>query len=160
MLGEAIDGLGLELERDVLVAVPGLVGLGVAEPEVGRHVDELDAGIAGEHRLGDLLRRAVGEAAEHRVDIAPVGVVDGGEARQVDEAEMREHLRHRLAGMGVGGQRRDLHLWMGEGEADEVGARVAGGPQHADADLLSHGIVAPRPYTGARYRMFMSVFQS
>ena len=159
VLGEPVDRLGLKVHRLVLVAVPGLVGLGVAEPEVGRHVDELDLRVLRKHRPGDLLRGAVGQAAEDGVDAAPVGVLDGGEARQLDEAEMREDLGHGLAGMGVGGERRDLHLRMEEGEADEVGARVAGGAQHADPDLVVHGIVAPRPYTGARYRILMSVFQ-
>ena len=44
---------------------------------------------------------------------APVGLLDGGEPRQVDEAEVREHLGHRLAGMAVGGQRGDLDGRMG-----------------------------------------------
>ena len=123
----------------VLVAVPGLVGLRVAEPEVGRHVDELDLRVLGQHRRGDLLGGAVRQAAEDGVDAAPVGILDRGEARQVDEAEMRKDLGHRLAGMGIGGERRDLHPRVEEREADEVGAGIAGCAEHADL-LLAHHI--------------------
>jgi len=42
---------------------------------------------------------------------------------------MREHLRHCLAGVRIGGQRGDLDVRMAGGEADEIGARIADAPR-------------------------------
>ena len=59
--------------------------------------------------------------------------------RQVEHEEMRKDLRHRLAGMRVGGERDDLDVRMARGEAHEVGAGIAGRAENADPDLL-HGL--------------------
>ena len=54
---------------------------------------------------------------------------------------MREDLRERLAGMGIGDQRGDLDAGMAGGEPDQVGAGIAGGAEHRGPDLglCSHG---------------------
>ena len=143
MLGQPVDRLALQLRRAMLVPVPFRVGRHVAQPEIRRHVDDLDLRIGGEHRRGDLLRRAVRQAAEDGVEPGPVHLLPFDQARQVEHEEMRKDLRHRLAGMRVGGERDDLDVRMPGGEADEVGAGIAGCAENADPDLL-HRPAPPR----------------
>ena len=56
----------------VLVAVPLRVHAHVAEPEIRRHVEDLDGRIGGKDGGDDLLRRAVRQSAEHRIEFGPV----------------------------------------------------------------------------------------
>ena len=48
----------------------------------------------------------------------------------------REYRRHRLAGMGVGRQRSDLHVGVAGGDANQIGAGISGGPENPDPDLV------------------------
>ncbi len=88
--GEAVDGFTLKLGRAVGVAVPLRVHAHVAEPEIRRHVENLDCGIGGHDGRDDLLRRAVRQPAEHRVEFAPVDLLPFRQPRQVQHEEMRE----------------------------------------------------------------------
>ena len=125
MLGQPIDRFALQIERLMFVPVPCLVGLGAGEAEVGRHVDELDLRVVGEDRLRDLLGRPMRQPAEQSVDVAPIGILDGRQIRKIGETEMREDFGHRLAGVTVRRQNRDLHDRVAKAEADKVGAGVA-----------------------------------
>ena len=131
-LGQAVDGLALQFQRPVLMAVPLRVGVLVTQPEVGGHVEDLDPGVGFENRRDDLLRGAVRQPAEHRVETAPVDLFPFDELRQVEHEEMRKHLAHGLAGMGVGGERRDLGIRMPRQQAHRVGSGVAGRAENAD----------------------------
>jgi hypothetical protein len=71
-LGQAIDGLGLKLGRGVGLAVPLLVFRKIAQPEVGREIDDLQV---ARQRLDDLLARRVRERAEDEVDARKVDVL-------------------------------------------------------------------------------------
>ena len=53
---------------------------------------------------------------------------------------MRKHLAHRLAGMGVGGERGDLGIRMPREQPHGVGAGVAGGAEHGDFLFHAHGV--------------------
>ena len=105
MLGQPVDGVLDQLGRAVLVGVPLGIEFRIAQAEIGRHVDDLDA----LRELGDLgVRRAVRQAAEDDVDLVPVDLVGGDERRRIEAGEMREDLRQGLPGMALGDQRGDL----------------------------------------------------
>src|SRR6266516_2439880 len=53
---------------------------------------------------------------------------------------MRKHLVHRLAGMGIGGERRYLGIWMPRQQAYRIGAGVPGRAENADLLLRAHHI--------------------
>ena len=137
---QAVDRFRLQMRRPVRMAVPRGVGVHVAQPEIGRHVGDLQMrGQAGD----DFLGRAVGQAADDDVAGVPVRLRDGHEIRQLDHAEMREHGLHRLAGMPVGGHQRDAQVRVGQDQAHEIGAGVAAGAEDADPDLVFAHAVDP-----------------
>ena len=76
-LGQPVDRLGLQVERQVRMAVPVLVDRRVAQPEVGREVDDLEVARQLRHHL---LGRRVRQGAEGEVDPRPVHRLDGGRA--------------------------------------------------------------------------------
>ena len=133
-LRQPVDRFLLQRRRTVLMAVPFGVDRHVGEAKIRRHVDHLHLRVCGEHRGSDLLRGAVRQPAEDGVELRPVDLLPFDEGRQVEHEEMRKDLRHRLAGMGVGGERRDLHVRMARGEAYQVGAGIAGRAENADPD--------------------------
>jgi len=99
VFGEPVDRFLLKLRRTVLVAVPLRVGVEVAQPEIGRHVDHL-------HRLrqrgDDLLGRAVRQAAYDDVALVPVGVLDLDQVRQLLSTQMWKDRIHPLTRMAIG----------------------------------------------------------
>mmetsp|Transcript_45096 Transcript_45096/g.141231 ORF Transcript_45096/g.141231 Transcript_45096/m.141231 type:complete len:353 (+) Transcript_45096:196-1254(+) len=122
-LGEAVDGLLLELHGDVRLTVPLLVGVNVGEAEVRRQVDDLDV---FRQLLDGLLRLGVRQAREDNVHVVVVHVVHGDEVRQrLLRRELREHRRERLPGLAVRRQRRDLHERVLQQDAHELRAGVA-----------------------------------
>ncbi len=138
ILGQAIDRLALERRRAVLVAVPFGVGVHVAQPEVGRHVDHLEP--LGQRR-DDLLGGAVRQAADDHVAVVPVRVLDLDQVGQRIAAEMREHALHRLAGVAVGGHQGDARARVRHQKAHQIRAGVAAGAEDADPNvvlLVSH----------------------
>ena len=56
-----------------------------------------------------------------------------GERRQVEMAQVRKHLAHALAGLAVGGQRRDAQCRVGGDQPDQLGAGIAAGAEDRDA---------------------------
>ena len=142
-LGQPVDRFLLQLRRAVRVAVPLRVDVHVEQAEVGRHVDHLDRRIGGEHRGGDLLRGAVRQAAEHRVEALPVDLLPFGQARQVEHEEVRKHLVHLFARMGVGGERRDLDIGMAGEQPHRIRAGVARRAEHGDLGFCRHASRAP-----------------
>ena len=135
VLGQAVHSLFLKLQRGVRVAVPLFVGGGVAQAEVGGKVDHLGRVRTVEDLLDDLLAGGVRQAAEHGVDRAEVDGLGRHQIGQRIGLEVRPHRIDRLAGLAFARQCHDLDLRMGEGKADEVRARVAGGAQHRDLQL-------------------------
>ena len=131
MLGQPVDGVLDQLRRAVLAAIPFGVDLGIAQPEVGRHVDDLDA--VGQ--LGDLaMSGAVRQRAEHDVDLAPINLVGGDEGGKIKARKMREDLGERLARMTLGNERFDLDVRMARGEPHHIRAGIARGAEHRCPD--------------------------
>jgi hypothetical protein len=116
----------------MFVAVPLRVGFLVAQPEIGGHVEDLDLRVGLQHGRDDLLRGAVRQSAEHRVELGPVDLFPFHELGQIQHEEMRKHLAHGLAGMGVGGECRDFRIGMTRQQAHCIGPGVAGGAENAD----------------------------
>ena len=98
------------------------------------------AGLAASTARDDFLRGAVRQPAQDRVEPGPVDLFPFHQLRQVQHEEMRKHLCHRLAGMGVGGERGDFGIGMPRQQAHRVGAGVAGRTQNADLLLRAHHI--------------------
>ena len=72
-LGQPVDRLGLQVERQVRVAVPVLVDRRVAQPEVGGEIDDLQvARQPGDH----LLAGGVRQGAERQLDPGEIERVD------------------------------------------------------------------------------------
>lgn len=132
VFGQPVYGLALHVERGMGTPVPLLVGAAIAQAEVGRHVDEAHVRMGVEHRPGDILRGTVRQPAEDDIDLRPVGLVHGGQVRQAGETQVREHLGHGLAGVGVGGQRGDFHVRMGQRQTHDIRTGVAGSAENAD----------------------------
>ena len=136
----------------VRVAVPGGIGDRVAQPEVGRHVDDLNPVRQGRD---DRLRRAMGQAAEHDVNVVPVDLADGDHGRQAEPAKVRKHALDRIAGMAFGGEHADIDTGVPQQQAEEFGARVPAGTQHRDPFDIAHDRISPvrfRPHPQAAAR--------
>jgi hypothetical protein len=128
----------------VFAAVPVAVQGRVAEPEIRRHVDDLES--FGQ-LCNDILGGAMGQTADHRVAVVPEGVPDLHQWRRGDEAKMGKDFAERLPRMGVGRQRGQFDMGMTGGEPDGVRPRVPRGADHADADflLLRHYVASSFP---------------
>ena len=124
------------------MAVPLRISILVAQPEIGGHVEDLDPGVGFENRRDDLLRGAVRQPAEHRVEPAPVDLFPFDEFWQVEHEEMRKHIAHGLAGMGIGGERGDLGIRMPRQQAHRVGSGVAGRAENADLLRAHHAFLS------------------
>ena len=132
MLGQAIDRVLKEFGRTVLAAIPFGVDGRIAEPEVGRHVDDPDAS----RQLRNLgVGGGVRQAAKGDVDLIPIDLVGGDERRQAEACKMREHLGQPLAGMPLRDQGGDGNVGMARGQPDQVGAGIAAGAKHRGPDL-------------------------
>ena len=129
MLGQPVDRLLLQLQRLMRVAVSVLVELRVAQPEIGRQVDDLGS---ARQRLDDRLRRRMRQAAEHDVQPGHVDVVDLHQRRQVVDRELREDLADRLAGLALGGECSDLGARMIAQQAQQLRPGIAAGTEDAD----------------------------
>ena len=109
------------------------IGRRILDPEVGGEVDHL-------HRAGqpcnNLLRGAMGQAAEDGIDLGPVGILHRDHIGQAIAAEMRIDILHRLSGLAVGGQQRDIHIRMPEQEPHGLRSRVTARAEHAGLDFL------------------------
>lgn len=101
-----------------------------------------------------ILRRTVGQAAEHHVAGAPVGIFGGHQTPVAKEPQMREDLMQRLTGVGIGRQYRQFHIGMARGEAHHIGPRIARRPQHTRANYFCHAclplILRRENYAGFR----------
>ena len=142
MLGEAVDGVALPFDRPVRLAVGPLVQGRIAQPEVGREVDDLGA---ARHLADHVLRGAVRQAAEHHVQRAEIEVADLGQRGQAASGEVREHRLDRLAGIALRGHADDARLGVVVQQAQELGAGVAGRAQDPDAHAVR------------RHRRFLSI---
>ncbi len=140
-LGEPVNGFTLKAGCAVLVAVPLRVYAHVAKPEIRRHVEDLDRRIGGNDGRGDLLRGAVRQPAEHGIETGPVDLFPFHKPRQVEHEEMRKNLVHRLASMGICGERRYLDARMPRQQPHRVGAGVTGRADNADLLSRAHDTV-------------------
>jgi hypothetical protein len=140
MLGETVDSLLLQVEGNVVVAVPLLVCVRIAQPEVRRHVDDLDVVRQGDD---DLLAGGVRQAAERGINAAPVDLVIGDHGRQTQTGKVRVYGLYRLAGVGVGGQRHDFHVRVGHGQSHQIRPGVPGCADDSDANLLCAHVNRP-----------------
>ena len=115
------------------VAVPFRIDLGIGEPEIGREIEHAQM---RRQRRDHLLRRAVRQAAEDEIELAPIDIGDGDEIGQDVAREMREDRADPLAGLAIGGQRDDRRIRMMREDAQQLGAGVAGCAQDADPRLV------------------------
>ena len=112
-------------------AVPLFIYGGIAQPEVGRHVDDLQA---LRQVADDDLARRVRQAAKNGLDLGPIGLFVLDEGGEFQMGEMRKHLRHRFAGMRIGGEHSDLDARMARGQSHQIGAGIARSTDDADLD--------------------------
>ena len=120
----------------MLVAVPLRVDRRVAQPEIGREIDDLQR---PRQVADDFLAGGVRQGAEAEIDAREIDLVDLAHHRQVEMAQVREDAGHGLAGTSLGGHRDDLHRRMGGDQADELCARVPARPENCD---VCHGVRA------------------
>ena len=116
----------------VLAAVVAVPGLRVGEPEVGPAVDH--HGLVGQ-LPGDLRGLTVRQAQEHHV----VAGQDPDRGLLEDPVGQRQQVRlegaQRLAGVAARRQRADLHVRVGEEQAEQLAAGVPAGAGDGDPDL-------------------------
>lgn len=107
--------------------VEGVPVGGVLEPVVGAHVDD-------EHVLTELRGDGGGLPVRQREehDVVPGEHVGGGRLQRPpgEGDEVRLQRTERLPGVGVPGQRADLHLGVREQQAQHFPARVPTRPGH------------------------------
>ncbi len=128
----------------MLVAIPVLVDLGIAQSEIGAEVDDLQV----PRQVADhLLAGRVRQRAETKIDAREIDLPDFAELGQVQMPQMREDLGHGLPGLAVGGKGDDFHPRMGRDQAHKFGTRIAAGPQNRDP-VLGH-----RPALLAAHRL-------
>ena len=133
-LGDAVGGLGQQLGRGVLRAVPLRVERGVLEPEVGRRVDDPlhPAPQLGHDRLAEPVR----QAEEHQVE--PGALVGAGRGERADRGRPRPGPGYRSAtavpGLAVAAGEADLELGMGREETQQLRPGEAGRTEDADGD--------------------------
>src|SRR5207302_5526970 len=121
-LGEAVDGFSQEPRRRMRVAVPALVELRIAQPEIRADVDDhaplvepgagLPRGLAGR------------QGRENTLRVADVGADDEGIGGRV---EMRLKLAQWLALARACDRRDESRLRVTQDESRELAAGVAGG---------------------------------
>ena len=148
-LDQPVDRLLLQLRRMVLVAVPAGIGGDVGKPEVGGEVDHLGLRRLAEQILDHLLRGGVRQRAEGEIEacLLPVDGVDRHQRRQRERRKLRKDRRHLLPGPTVGGEQRKLGARMAQQQPYQLGAGIAGRPEHADLrfllDRFGHGSILP-----------------
>src|SRR5919201_1191372 len=118
-LGHAVDGLAEEIRSGMGVAIPALVELRVAKPEVAHDVDD-DAPLVKPRRR--LARRLAGrQRGEHDLGIAEVAA----DAERVGcRVQMRLHRAQRLALTRARYRGDELRLGMAQDQTRELPARV------------------------------------
>src|SRR6185437_13784650 len=152
-LRQPVDCLPLQLRCAMVVAIPLRIGCPIAEPEIGRHVEHLDQGIDLQHGGDDLLRGAMRKPAEDDVDPTPIDLFPCSQHGQIERKEMRKHVRHRLAHMGIGGERGNLDVRMPRQQPHSVRTGIAGRAE--DSDLPgTHGLVSTGWFANASGRAF------
>ena len=136
-LGQAVrPGAELVGER-VLRPVPGRVGTRVAQPEVGREVDDQPG--RGQGPRGELGRPAMGQGAEQHVGALLEALVDRAEGElAVGGPQPGIAGDERLAGRLVARRPGDVEVGMAGQEAQQLGPGVARGAEHADVAEGSH----------------------
>ena len=117
----------------MIVAIPCLVGVRVAQPEIGGQVHDLQIPRQGRD---DLLRGLVRQGAEAQVDLREIDLVDGAERREIHVPQEGEHLGHLQPGLAVGGQGRDFDVRMAGDQPDKLGSGIAG--RTKDGDFMGH----------------------
>ena len=110
--------------------VPRGVDLRVREPEVGREVHHLE--MAGQRR-DDLLRGAVGQAAEDRVKRVPCGVPDLDEVGEARAVEVGKDRAEALARAPLGGEQAHREAVVARQQAQQLAAGIAARAEHAHA---------------------------
>ncbi len=109
-------------------AVPLVVEAGVVQAEVGAQVDQVRSPI---DQLGeDLLRRSVGQAGEHDVDVGQLVEIDGSEHEVgVGAAKRRMQIGHPPAHLRVPGGHLEREAGVDGQEPQHLGP---GEPRRAD----------------------------
>ena len=95
----------------------------------------LICGIGGKHRRGDLLRRAMRQAAEDGVEPAPVGLLPFDQFWQVEMAKCGKTSAIALPACVLAVSAAISMFGCRAGEAHKVGAGVAGSAENADLVL-------------------------
>ena len=138
-LAQAVDRFAQQLRAGVLIAVPLLVGGGVAQAELGADVDQLQpSGEQFGHHLGDI-GALLGQ--HHRPGATGAQGLDGIR-RQHQVAGVGERgyrVGETLAVQAVGSGMDHAETRMVEQQAQGAFAGVAGGTKDGDGDLLAHG---------------------
>ena len=129
-LGQAVGPAAELLRERMLGAVPDGIGARVAQPEVGRQVDDQAGG--GQRPGGDLRRPAVRQGQEQHVGALFQTLIDRAEDElAVGGPEPRIAGDQRLAGRLVPGGPGDLEPRMAGQQSQQLGAGVAGGAENA-----------------------------
>ena len=126
--GQAVDRVLLQLRRGVGVAVPARISRRIGETEVGRKIDDLGRRRLRQQILDHLLRRAVRQRAERKIEPerCPVVAIERRQASARSYGrELRKHVRHRLAGAAIGGEQHDLRARMAQTAAAPVRHRYS-----------------------------------
>ena len=110
--------------------VPFRVDFRVRETEVGREVHYLEMARQGGN---DLLRGAVGQAAEDRVEGVPGGVLDLDEVGEAGAAQMGKDRAHALTRAPLGGEQADREAVVARQQAQQLAAGITARTEHADA---------------------------
>ena len=131
--GQAIDGFALQPDGAVRMAVPFRIDFRIGEPKIGREIEHTE--MRRECR-DHLLRRAMRQAAEDEIELAPIDIRDGDEIGEDMAREMRENRADPLAGLAIRGQRADRRIRVVRQDAQQLGAGVTGRAQDADPHLV------------------------
>ena len=143
-LGQAVNRLFLQIDRDMGGAVPFFISRRVAEAEIGAQIDNLHRFRQVAHKR---LAQPMGQRREDKVDRGKVDRLDRGQRGKGEVAQMRKDRSHLHPGLAVGGKGRDLHPRMGRDQADEFGAGIARSAQNRD--FLAHALSPARSHGGS-----------
>src|SRR5262245_46146018 len=142
-LGQSVHRLAEAARIDVRRLVPGDVVLRIAQPVVGREVDDL-ATMRAQHRYG-ALRLHVRQRQEHDVgDVREPGGIQVVERQLGEPAQVRIDPRQRLAGQTLGGDTGERDARVRQQDAQELGAHVPAGAGDGYAKTVGGGHGAQR----------------
>ena len=129
MFAQAINRLTQQVRR--VMAAPISVGIDrrITQSEICRHIDNFQMfRQAGNH----ILRRRMGQTANHRINILPIHSLHLDQGRQVKASKLRIERTIGFAGLGIGGQRSNLDMRMTGQQAHSISTGITRCANHAN----------------------------